>query len=86
MVGSFFSTTRASDKYNAKITPIHITPISSPRAAKIKSLCASGRYPNFCNHFPYHFPTRHHHQIASNACLFCRQISLLFSYLLGRRK
>jgi hypothetical protein len=54
-----------------------MNPTSSENAAKIKSDCASGINQNFCNHFPYHFPNNHHHQIAINACWFCHPICLL---------
>ena len=54
-------------------------PTSSLNAAKIKSDCASGIYPNFCNHFPYQFPKNQPHPIAARACSFCHQIDWLES-------
>jgi hypothetical protein len=56
-----------------------INHISSLKAAKTKSDCASGKYQNFCNHFQYHFPQNPHHHIAARACSFCHQIHLLSS-------
>ena len=44
---------------------------SSLKAAKIKSDCASGMYPNFCRPLPYPFQKNPHHQMAANACSFC---------------
>ena len=68
---------RQRQKYNASSTPLPRNPISSENAAKIKSDCASGIYPNFCNHLPYHCHRNHHQPIAMRACSFCRQICLL---------
>lgn len=51
-------------------------PISSENAAKIKSLCASGMNPNFCNPFPYPLPNNPHPHTAINACWFCHPICL----------
>jgi hypothetical protein len=50
---------------------LHAKPISSQKAANTKSLCASGIYQNFCNHFQYHCPNTHHQPIAIIACLVC---------------
>ena len=45
----------------------------------MKSDCASGMYPNFCNHFQYQFHLNQPHQIAARACSFCHQIDWLVS-------